>query len=343
MALGRARRRNEDTGSYWPGFVDAMATLLLVMTFLLSILSVAQYFVTQEATGKDNALQQLNRQILELTDLLSLEKNKKDDLENNLALLKATLADSQEKTKSLEGLIGLEGDKSRSASLQIEELNKKLKGEKELSEKASAQLAILNHQLSALRNQIAALNEALEASEAKDKSHREQIKDLGDRLNVALAKRVQELSQYRSDFFGRLRKLLGNRPGIRIVGDRFVFQSEVLFPSGSDELNPAGQIEMTKLAAAINEIRQEIPAKINWVLRIDGHTDRQPINTAKFPSNWELSSSRAISVVRYLINEGVPASRLVAAGFGENYPLDTNNTPEAFAKNRRIELKLTEK
>lgn len=343
MAFGRARRRYSDSGSYWPGFVDAMATLLLVMTFLLSILSVAQYFVTQEATGKDNALQQLNRQILELTDLLQLEKNQNKDLESNLALLKATLADSQEKNKSLEGLIGLEGDKSRNAQLQISELNQKLKGEKEISEEATAQIAILNQQLAALRGQIAALNEALEASEARDKKKNQQIKDLGARLNVALAKRVQELSSYRSDFFGRLRKLLGNRPGIRIVGDRFVFQSEVLFPSGSDELNPAGQIEMTKLASAINEIRLEIPRNINWVLRIDGHTDKQPINNEKFPSNWELSSSRAISVVRYLIDEGVPPSRLVAAGFGENHPLDNATTPEAFAKNRRIELKLTEK
>jgi len=343
MAFGRARRRYKDDGSYWPGFVDAMATLLLVMTFLLSVLSVAQYFVTQEATGKDNAIQTLNRQILELTNLLSLEKNDKKDLESNLALLKATLADSQDKSNKLEALIGLGDSKDRSAKLQIDELNKRLKGEKELSKEATTQVALLNQQLAALRRQIAALNEALEASEAKDKEQKEQLKDLGARLNVALAKRVQELSQYRSDFFGRLRKLLGNRPGIRVVGDRFVFQSEVLFPSGSDELNPAGQIEMSKLASAVNEIRQKIPGNIKWVLRIDGHTDRQPINTPRFPSNWELSSSRATSVVRYLINEGVPANRLVAAGFGENHPLDTANTPESFAKNRRIELKLTEK
>lgn len=343
MAFGRARRRYRDDGSYWPGFVDAMATLLLVMTFLLSVLSVAQYFVTQEATGKDNAIQTLNRQILELTNLLSLEKNEKKDLESNLALLKATLADSQEKSNKLEALIGLGDSKDRSAKLQIDELNKRLKGEKELSKEATTQVALLNQQLAALRRQIAALNEALEASEAKDKEQKEQLKDLGARLNVALAKRVQELSQYRSDFFGRLRKLLGNRPGIRVVGDRFVFQSEVLFTSGSDELNPAGQIEMSKLASAVNEIRQKIPGNIKWVLRIDGHTDRQPINTPRFPSNWELSSSRATSVVRYLINEGVPANRLVAAGFGENHPLDTSNSPEAFAKNRRIELKLTEK
>jgi chemotaxis protein MotB len=343
MAFGRARRRYKDDGSYWPGFVDAMATLLLVMTFLLSVLSVAQYFVTQEATGKDNAIQTLNRQILELTNLLSLEKNDKKDLESNLALLKATLADSQEKSNKLEALIGLGDSKDRSAKLQIDELNKRLKGEKELSKEATTQVALLNQQLAALRRQIAALNEALEASEAKDKEQKEQLKDLGARLNVALAKRVQELSQYRSDFFGRLRKLLGNRPGIRVVGDRFVFQSEVLFTSGSDELNPAGQIEMSKLASAVNEIRQKIPGNIKWVLRIDGHTDRQPINTPRFPSNWELSSSRATSVVRFLINEGVPANRLVAAGFGENHPLDTSNSPEAFAKNRRIELKLTEK
>lgn len=343
MAFGRARRRQQDSQNYWPGFVDAMATLLLVMTFLLSILSVAQYFVTQEASGKDQALNRLNNQILQLTDLLALEKNDKKDLESSLSLLKATLADSQTKNKSLRGLISTEDGKAASIQLEIEKLNKKLKGEVELSEEASAQVALLNQQLAALRRQIGALNDALGASEKNEQEQKDQIKDLGSRLNVALAKRVQELSSYRSDFFGRLRKLLGDRPGIRIVGDRFVFQSEVLFPSGSNILNPAGQIEMSKLAKAINEIAQEIPSKINWVLRVDGHTDRQPINTAAFPSNWELSSARAISVVRYLISEGVSARRLVAAGFGEFQPIDLSGTTDAFAKNRRIELKLTEK
>jgi len=343
MAFGRARRRYNDGGSYWPGFVDAMATLLLVMTFLLSILSVAQYFATQESTGKDNALQRLNRQILELTDLLALEKNDKKEVESSIALLKATLAESQAKNKNLQGLIELENGNKRSVNDQIDELNKKLKGEKELSEEASAQVAILNQQLAALRRQIGALNQALETSEEKDQEQKDRIKDLGARLNVALAKRVQELSSYRSDFFGRLRKLLGNRPGIQIVGDRFVFQSEVLFPSGSNLLNPAGRIEMGKLATALNEIAREIPSNINWVLRVDGHTDSQPINTAAFPSNWELSSARAISVVRHLISQGVPANRLVAAGFGEFQPLDFSDNAQAYAKNRRIELKLTEK
>lgn len=343
MALGRSRRRYNDGGSYWPGFVDAMATLLLVMTFLLSILSVAQYFVTQEATGKDNALQRLNRQIVELTELLALEKNDKKDLQSSIALLKATLAESQEKTQKLENLVGLGDEKARSAGDQLIELNKKLESEQKVSEEANAQVTLLNQQLAALRRQIAALNDALEASEKRDKEQKDRIKDLGARLNVALAKRVQELSSYRSDFFGRLRKLLGNRPGIRVVGDRFVFQSEVLFPSGSDILNPAGKIEMAKLASALKEIAAEIPPTINWVLRVDGHTDRQPINTSTFPSNWELSSARAISVVKYLITEGVPARRLVAAGFGEFQPLDPTDSQEAFDKNRRIELKLTEK
>ena len=343
MALGRARRRYRDSSSYWPGFVDAMATLLLVMTFLLSILSVAQYFVTQEATGKDNALQRLNRQIVELTELLALEKNDKKDLQSSIALLKATLAESQEKTQKLENLVGLGDEKARSAGDQLIELNKKLESEQKVSEEANAQVTLLNQQLAALRRQIAALNDALEASEKRDKEQKDRIKDLGARLNVALAKRVQELSSYRSDFFGRLRKLLGNRPGIRVVGDRFVFQSEVLFPSGSDILNPAGKIEMAKLASALKEIAAEIPPTINWVLRVDGHTDRQPINTSTFPSNWELSSARAISVVKYLITEGVPARRLVAAGFGEFQPLDPTDSQEAFDKNRRIELKLTEK
>jgi len=167
---------------------------------------------------------------------------------------------------------------------------------------------------------------------------------LGKRLNVALAQRVQELNRYRSDFFGRLREILGNRDDIRIVGDRFVFQSEVLFPSGSDNLNPAGLGEMTKLAKALVELGKDIPKEIDWVLRVDGHTDNIPLSgNGRIKDNWELSSARATSVVRYLVKQNVPANRLVAAGFGEYQPLDLADTDEARNKNRRIELKLTEK
>ncbi len=160
---------------------------------------------------------------------------------------------------------------------------------------------------------------------------------------MALAQKVQELSRYRSDFFGRLRQILGDRPGIRVVGDRFVFQSEVLFDTGQAAVNAAGKAELDKLAAAIIELEHEIPPEIPWVLRVDGHTDKRPIQSAQFPSNWQLSASRAIAVVQYLIGKGVSPQRLVAAGFGEYQPIDPGDTEEAYRKNRRIELKLTEK
>jgi chemotaxis protein MotB len=203
---------------------------------------------------------------------------------------------------------------------------------------------LLNQQIAALRQQIGALEVALDASEKRDQQSNTKIADLGKRLNVALAQRVQELNRYRSDFFGRLREILSDRENIRIVGDRFVFQSEVLFPAGSELINDAGQGEMKKLAGAIIELQKEIPPEINWVLRVDGHTDNVPLSGAgRYADNWELSSARATSVVKFLIANGVPANRLVAAGFGEYQPLDTGDTPDARNKNRRIELKLTER
>jgi chemotaxis protein MotB len=188
------------------------------------------------------------------------------------------------------------------------------------------------------------LEGALEISETRDREANVKIADLGRRLNVALAQRVQELNRYRSDFFGRLREILSDREGIRIVGDRFVFQSEVLFPSGSEQINEAGQEEMRRLAQAILELQREIPPEISWVLRVDGHTDNIPLSgTGRFRDNWELSTARSTSVVKFLIDNGVPAERLVAAGFGEFQPLDEEDTVEARARNRRIELKLTER
>ncbi len=342
MALARARRRSSGS-DYWPGFVDAMATLLLVVTFLLSIFMVAQFFVTQESSGKDTALARLNRQIAQLTDLLALEKSKAKSLEESLASLQASLTGAKEENKRLKDQIGAAGAASQSAGAKISVLGSELSEEKKLSAAARARVELLNQQLAALRRQLASLQEALDASEARDKESQAKIADLGRRLNVALAKRVQQLARYRSDFFGRLREVLGERDEIRIVGDRFVFQAEVLFPSGSDQINPAGQLQLDKLATVLLQVRQEIPKEINWVLRIDGHTDIRPIRTPTFPSNWELSTARAIAVVKYLVARGVPSKRLVAAGFGEFQPLDLGRTEAALTRNRRIELKLTEK
>jgi len=202
---------------------------------------------------------------------------------------------------------------------------------------------VLNQQLIALRRQLATINEALEASEARDKDSKAQISDLGKRLNAALAQRVQQLARFRSEFFGRLRQILGERADIRIVGDRFVFQSEVFFAKAEAALSEEGRRELDKLALALKELEGQIPEDIAWVLRVDGHTDIDAINTPQFRSNWELSSARAIAVVKYLVAKGIAPNRLVAAGFGEFQPIDAAESAEAKARNRRIELKLTER
>ncbi len=342
MALSRSRR--SDPGfNYWPGFVDALSTLVLAIVFLLSVFLVVQFFLSQEVTGKDKALERLNAQIAQLNDLLSLEKLGKLNLDDQLSQMRAGLASAEAERDRVKGLYdGLAGAGANAAG-RATELGKALDSEKQLSARALAQVEVLNQQISALRRQLAALEEALDTSEKRDKESQGRIADLGQRLNVALAQRVQELSRYRSEFFGRLRTILGNRPDIRIVGDRFVFQSEVFFDTGQALLLPEGRAELDKLAAALIDLDKQIPPEIAWVLRVDGHTDVRPINSPQFKSNWELSSARAISVVQYLVSLGVPAQRLVAAGFAEFQPLDPDKTEEAYKRNRRIELKLTER
>jgi len=213
----------------------------------------------------------------------------------------------------------------------------------EISQKAQDQVALLNQQLAALRNQLAALNDALEASEVKNREQEVQIVNLGSRLNEALATKVQELARYRSEFFGRLREVLGDRTDIRIEGDRFVFQSEVLFGSGQAVLNPEGEGQLQQLAEALVQIAADIPDDIEWILRVDGHTDERPISTARFPSNWELASARAISVVKFLVQSGIPPENLVAAGFGQFQPIDGRQDEIAYRRNRRIEFKLDQR
>lgn len=215
--------------------------------------------------------------------------------------------------------------------------------QEELTEQAQAEVVLLNRQIAALRQQLARIAVTLEATEAKNLEQEVQIADLGSRLNVALASKVQELARYRSEFFGRLREVLGNRRDVRVVGDRFVFQSEVLFSSGAAELEDAGKNQLASLAATLRDISRNIPPEVDWVLRVDGHTDRAPINTFAFPSNWELSTARAISVVKFLNAQGIPANRLAATGFGEFQPIDEGNDEIAYRRNRRIELKLTQR
>ncbi|MBT3907790.1 MAG: peptidoglycan -binding protein [Rhodospirillaceae bacterium] len=400
-----ARRAQRSTNT-WPGFVDALATLLMVIIFLLMIFVLAQFFLNEAITGKDSALDKLRGQVGELAELLALERKSNTDLRSNVAQLSTELQSSvnardemsaaiqaltvraegaetsvkdlKEKSAELSAKLenafkSIEVDKEKIkvqlselaqltqsvAALQalkesLEKENKGLLGnvedtetallkEQELSKSARAQIALLTQQTAALRVQIAKISGLLDAAEKTAKEKNIQIVSLGKRLNAALATKVQELSQYRSEFFGKLRNLLGKQKDIRVVGDRFVFQSEVLFGSGSAKIGGAGETQLTQLATTLRDISKKIPAKINWVLRVDGHTDRIPIRTPKYSSNWELSSARAISVVKFLTAQGIPAERLAATGFGEHQPLDAREDEIAFRRNRRIELKLTQR
>lgn len=338
MAI-RAGRRRDATMNYWPGFVDALSTLLLVIIFLLSVFMLSQFFLTKEITGKDTAMARLNAQIAELTELLALERATGQESQSLVGSLQASLAATQAEKDRLNGLLAGSGNAATGADAVA-----RLDQERQVSQRALAQVELLNQQISALRRQIAALEAALDASEAKDKESQAKLSDLGQRLNVALAQRVQELQRFRSDFFGRLRDILGNRADMRVVGDRFVFQSEVLFPVGQDTFNDAGRGDLDKLAAGILELEKQIPPEIQWTLRVDGHTDARPVSGGgRFRSNWELSAARAIAVVRYLIDKGVSPKHLVAAGFGEFQPLEEGTSEEVMARNRRIELKLTDR
>ena len=334
MAGARARRRQE--ANYWPGFVDALSSLLLVIIFMLSLFMLTQFFLGQEIQGRDTALARLNSQIAELTDLLQLERANSDDLNAQLATLTATLAGAQSENENLTNQLAGIGTGLGDRDAAIAALESDLLEAEALSDEANAQVALLNQQLAALRTQIGALEAALEASESRDAESRTQIADLGRRLNLALAQRVQDLSRYRSDFFGRLREILEGRADVTVVGDRFVFQSEVLFDPGQADVNAVALPQLDSLAAAILQLETEIPTDINWVLRIDGHTDSRPICNARFPSNWELSAARAISVAQYLVSQGVSPNRLVAAGFGEFTPLDPAETEEAYRRNRDL-------
>ncbi|WP_420549250.1 peptidoglycan -binding protein [Curvivirga sp.] len=393
MALARRNRNNMDI---WPGFVDALATLLMVIIFLLLIFVISQVFLNDALVGRDKALDKLNLQVSELADMLKLERASSADLRNQVSDLSSELraslakrADLEAQLKSLSGENeGLKKELEASegalavVSADLEDAYKTIEANKETieaqlgqlallenqiealkalkeeleSEAASklaqadeevvaarAEAALLNQQLKALAAQIEELNNILAASELKDAEQQAQIEALGKRLNKALASKVQELSKYRSEFFGRLREILGNRRGVQIVNDRFVFQSEVLFTSGSADLGPAGEEQLSRLATTLLDISRDIPEKLNWVLQVEGHTDAQPISTAQFPSNWELSAARAISVVKFLRSQGLPAKHLSAVGYGEFQPLDPRDDEIAYRRNRRIELKLTQR
>jgi len=337
--MASSRGRTARSLNVWPGYVDALATLLLAVVFLLTIFVVGQFFLSQEITGRDAVLTRLNRQIADLTDLLALERSNRRAQEEAVSTVRNSLQSVEAERDRFQAL----AEAAQAAQGRSADTDRELSAERGATARAQNQVEALNEQIRALRRQLAALEDALSASENRDRESQARIADLGSRLNVALAQRVQELARYRSDFFGRLRQIVGSRNDIRIVGDRFVLQSEVLFAAGSPALKPEAGPEIDRIAGAILDIAREIPGDIPWVLRVDGHTDARPIQSAQFPSNWALSAARAISVVQYLASRGIPPQRLLAGAFGEFQPLDPGTSEEAYARNRRIEMKLTER
>ncbi len=384
------RRRGDNGLNAWPGYVDALSTLLMVIIFVLLVFVLAQAFLSVTLSSRDKQLDQVNQELAKLTDMLSLERSHAAALSASIAQLNQQIAIGNDVRAALaQRLTVAQGQQAQAAKAQqdlaaqlaaansraaaaglevadatqeraslaarldasqaqLAEANKardqlaaQAAEDKTFSDSARAQIALLNQQVEQLRAQIAAVARALDLAEAAGRDKDVQIANLGQKLNAALAAKVEELQQYRSEFFGRLRQVLANRPGISIVGDRFVFQSEVLFPVGSAELTDAGVAQINTLADTVKQIMPEIPANIHWILQVNGHTDRQPIKGGRFATNWELSAARAITVVKLLIADGVPPEHLAATGFSDYQPLDSADTPEAYAKNRRIELRLT--
>jgi chemotaxis protein MotB len=344
------RRRGDNGLNPWPGYVDALSTLLMVIIFVLLVFVLAQAFLSVTLSSRDKQLDQVNQELAKLTDLLSLERAHEAELRVSVAQLQQQVATGNEARTALAQRLSAAQDQLTQADAAHQALASQLTAAqtqvaegKTISESAKAQIDLLNQQVEQLRAQIAAVAKALDLAEAAGRDKDAQIVNLGQKLNAALAAKVEELQQYRSDFFGKLRQVLAGRPGISVVGDRFVFQSEVLFPVGSADMTEAGKTQIDALADTIKQIAPQIPASIHWVMRVDGHTDRQPIKGGPFASNWELSSARAITVVKLLIADGVAPEHLAATGFADYQPLDATDTPGAYAKNRRIELRLTDR
>ena len=330
MARAARLKTARDQGDHWPGFVDALATLLLVVTFLLTVFVVGQSVLGQALQGRDERITALEARLASLAEQLGLAQAENSDLLARNASLESRLATLVSDLQSAKG-------ENEALLARLTESETALDEEKAKVLAAGTKVDELAALIEQLNAQLASLNEALDASEAKNKDLEAQVFNLGKRLNAALATKVQELARIRSEFFAKLLEALGDRDDVRVVGDRFIFETDILFESGSAELNEFGLESLTPIAEAINETRRDIPADVEWVLRVDGHTDRVPISNERYPSNWHLSADRAISVVNYFESKGVPAQRLVAAGFGEHQPISS----ESLAKNRRIELKLT--
>jgi chemotaxis protein MotB len=422
--IGSSRRKQPPV-SVWPGYVDALSALLMVVIFVLLIFIIAQFLLTEILTGQESELSSLHRQVAELTRLLGLEQEKNEELSTNaielsslissltetkrelsgqistltrqsetdragiktqllamaslqedinalnrmrqelearighmVATLTSTRTEAgalRDRTRALEARLADETERTLLAQKKIETADVRIQAltavvgnqkqalaeSQQLTASAKAEMVLLSEQITALKRQLEKISLALNLAEKEKKAQASKIKDLGKRLNIALAQRVNELEKYRSEFFGRLKEALGDNPYVRIVGDRFVFQAELLFASGSAQLGDEGKQHLTKLATTLASLSRQIPADLNWILRIDGHTDRVPIHTQTFPSNWSLSTARALSVVNFLATQGIPENRMAAMGFSKFHPLDPADTIDAYRKNRRIEIKLT--
>jgi len=315
----------------------------MVIIFILLVFTVGQFYLSDALSGRDEALKQLQQKISALADELALEKQTAETLRGNAAALAAQLKTAQNERDALNAKLAAAGNAAGQLTDQTKDLQTRLAAEQQTSQAAKAQVELLTAEIAALKDQLAKVAAALDVSNATVKNQQDQIVELGKKLNLALATKVEELARYRSQFFGKISEILGNRPDIRVVGDRFVFQAEVLFAPGKADLGDAAKKQLDPVFDALKTIAAKIPSDINWVLQVNGHTDHRPIHNDQFPSNWELSTERAIAVVRYAIERGIPPDHLSAAGFADNQPIDTGNTEDAYKKNRRIELKLTER
>ena len=369
MITNKMRRRHVDYT--WPGFVDALSSLLMVIIFVLMIFVLSQFFLSQKMSGQDEALIKLKTNLIELSELLSLERQSTTQLTSHLSILenkivklknklvlenklniknqdelvknKVLIDFNDKKIKELEQTLDLKikaillsKNNMKKRNFEIVEKNDFLKASKEeIKRLVSASLK--------LRNKLSQLQALLSVYKAKDKKDKVKTLNIGKDLNSALARKVEELQKFKSEFFGRVKELIKDRPEIRIVGDRFVFQSEVLFSLGSVEIGSKGQLEMVKLASTLMEIEKSLPTDIDWILQIEGHTDNLSVKAGQtYKDNWELSTKRALSVLRFLIKQGIKPSRLSASGYGSFKPIDKNNNKNAREKNRRIEMKITQ-
>ena len=409
----------------WPGYVDALSALLMVVIFVVLIFTLTQFLLSEILSGKESELVSLHQRMDELVELLGLEKEQNEGLKTEIASLSAVIRDIthekeslssrmselterseldkteikrqllliaslqedidalrlmrqeleanvgqlavalsektielgilRDRTMSLEARLADEKERTVLAQKTIDQRDiriqalialvgkqeEALDNERQLSQSTRAELVLLNEQITNLKKQLEEISLALKVAESEKSIQAVELEELGRRLNIILAQRVNQLEQYRSEFFGRLREILGDSPYIRVEGDRFVLQAELLFKSGSADLGEEGKKHLIQIADILQNLSKRFPDDLNWILRIDGHTDRIPIHTPLFPSNWELSTARAVSVVRFLANNGIPENRMAATGFSKFHPIDQAETLEAYQKNRRIEMKLT--